>query len=146
MRNTVIASLILTSVLLAGVLAPPVASASSAGLTVGVEVLPARAAPALVEALPMPAFSRAMVEATGRQAVAVLHAGLSESTGHFEASMPALGYRLVSQRQRGPQAVQLWSRGEDHVRIEFELALGGAQPLVRMRSSGHRSLPALAAR
>lgn len=143
MRITPIASLILIAAF-----GSQAASASSAGLGVGVEVLPSRAAPALVEALPMPAFSRSMAVDAGTpgQAAAILHAGLDASTGHFQATMPALGYRLVSSQQRGSRTIQLWSRGEDHVRMEFEQALGGDQPLVRLRSSGHRSPPALAAR
>lgn len=139
MRHAPIVALILV----AG-FASHAACASSAGLSIGVEVLPARSTPALVGDLPMPAFSEAMVHDAPIQSVAVLHAGLPESTAHFEAVMPTLGYRLISRQQRGSMAVQLWSRGEDHVRIEFELALGGAQPLVRMRSSGYRERPAFA--
>ena len=132
--------------LLIAALGSSAACASSAGLSIGVEVLPARSAPALVADLPMPAFSQAMLHEGGAQAVAILHAGLPEAVAHFQGVMPTLGYRLVSDRSRGQLVVQQWSRGEDHVRIEFELAFGGAQPLVRMRSSGYTGPPAFAVR
>lgn len=143
MRSTLYVSFILIAAL-----GSHTAFASSAGLGVTVQVVPAHVDPALVEALPMPDFSRpmAVVGDARRQAVSILHADLGASTGHFEASMPALGFRLASLQQRGTQAIQVWTRGGEHVRLEFELAVAGDQPLVRMSSSGYRSPPVLAAR
>lgn len=113
------------------------AHGASASLGVGVQVLPAREAPELLVEVPLPSSATASRDGPADRTVAVLHGGLDAALAHFHATLPALGYRLDALQDDGDRVRQVWSRGEEQVRVDLDVAIPGPHGLVRLQMSGY---------
>lgn len=131
---------------LAAVLMTLAASAhgASGSFSVGVQVLPPRSAPELLVEVPLPASATQSPTGPADRTVAVLHGGLDAALAHFHAALPALGYRLDATRDSGDRVRQVWSRGDDQVCVDLDLAMPGPRALVRLQLSGYGGAPGVA--
>lgn len=113
------------------------AHGASGSFGVGVQVLPSRSAPELLVEVPLPAAATASPVGPADRTVAVLHGGLDAALAHFHEAMPILGYRLEALQDSGDRVRQVWSRGDEQVRVDLDVATTGPDGLVRLQLSGY---------